>query len=94
MTDPNPTRSLDNLIAETMAAEPDFAAAYRRQIPTTYPDFYDSDTDEMTGGQLAVLLEARLRLRDFPAAVEIVDAFAAEVLALATDEEDEDDHDG
>jgi hypothetical protein len=50
---------------------------------------YDADVDEMTAGGLAVLLEVRLRLASVPGAVEIVDAFAAEVLANVTDDEDE-----
>jgi hypothetical protein len=56
----------------------------------TYPDFYDADVNEMTAGQLAVLLETRLRLRSIPGTAEIVDDFAVELLANVTEDEDGD----
>jgi hypothetical protein len=57
---------------------------------TTVPDVYDSDVDEMTAGQLVVLLEIRLRLASFAGTAEIVDAFAAELVANLDEADDGD----
>jgi hypothetical protein len=54
---------------------------------TTLPAVYDSDVDEMTLGQLAVLAELRGRLDGFPGATSVVDLYAAELVANVRDDE-------